>query len=419
MGPFSPDHDYRMARRHVTPMNALRGARTARETMMIRKFLWRLAAILAVVMVTGGGLYYSAPFRNLVLFAPLHAFDTALSPPAPDYAQAAAWLALPDRPGPAKAVPPDSSAADAEATASVDVFFIHPTTYLGRAGWNAPFDEGGETRSMLEGGVGRFQIGTFNGCCRIYAPRYRQATLYAFMGKGASEMAALDFAYQDVLRAFDDFIAHRNQDRPFILASHSQGSLHGMRLLQDRIAGTPLARRLVAAYLVGYAIPRELGLPDGIGPCRSPTDTGCYLTWNSLAPTANRAVWQQTSTIWLDKAYREIAGRPLTCINPLTGTLDGAAPATDNLGGLAFVAENLPMPAPRKHLTGAACTDGVLLVTPPTDDPGLTVSVFGGNYHIYDYNLFYLNIREGLDTRIDAYLRTRTANAADAKTAPP
>ncbi|MGB8843376.1 MAG: DUF3089 domain-containing protein [Aliidongia sp.] len=386
---------------------------------MIRRILWGLAAVCVVAAVAGGAFYYSPHFRNLVLFAPWHAFDPALSPPTPDYSRETAWLALPGHPGPATVVPPGSGAADAEATAKVDVFFIHPTTYFDRAGWNAPYEEGGETRSMLEGGVGRYQIGAFNGCCQIYAPRYRQATLYAFMGKGTSEMAALDFAYQDVLRAFDEFITHRNHGRPFILAGHSQGSLHGMRLLQERIAGTPLAHQLVAAYLVGYAIPRDLNLPDGIGPCRHPSDIGCYLTWNSLSPTANRAVWQQTSTIWLDKTYQPIAGRPITCVNPLTGTLDGSAPATANLGGLAFVAENLPMPPLRKQLTGAACADGVLLVTPPTDDPGLTFGVFGGNYHIYDYNLFYMNLRQGLDARIDAYLRTQTASAGGVKTSIP
>ena len=32
--------------------------------------------------------------------------------------------------------------------------------------------------------------------------------------------------------------------QPFILAGHSQGSLHGARLLRERVAGTPLSDRL-------------------------------------------------------------------------------------------------------------------------------------------------------------------------------
>ncbi len=44
----------------------------------------------------------------------------------------------------------------------------------------------------------------------------------------------------------------RNGDRPFILAGHSQGTFHAARLLGERIAGTPLAEKMVAACLVGY-----------------------------------------------------------------------------------------------------------------------------------------------------------------------
>jgi hypothetical protein len=386
---------------------------------MIRKILWSLAALVGVIAITGAALYLNTPLRNLALLAPLHKFDPALAPPAPDYDQGSAWLTLPEHPGLASVVPPDSGAQDAESSAAVDVFFITPTTFFGRAGWhfdqdkwNARFDEGGETRSLLESGVGRFQIAAFNGCCRIFAPRYRQATIYAFMGKGDSERAALDFAYQDVQRAFDQFIAQRNQGRPFILAGHSQGSLHGMRLLQERIAGTPLARQMIAAYLVGYAIPLDMKLPGDMGPCRGPTDNGCYLTWNSLGPKASRLGWQQTSMIWFDRRYQMIAGRKLTCMNPLSWKLDDTAPASDNLGGLAFVPETAPLKAPRKQLTGAACTEGVLIVEPPTDDPGLTFGVLGDSYHIYDYNLFYMNIRQNLAARIGAYQKTLAANAA-------
>ena len=383
---------------------------------MRRRILWGCAGLLGVVAVIAVAFYGSQRVRDLVLFAPWHSFDAALAPPAPDYAQDAAWLVLPDHPGNAALVPPDSGAANSGAAAPVDVFFIYPTTYFGRSQWNARFDEDGEAGSRLEYGVVRFQVTAFNGCCRIYAPRYRQAALYSFMGRGESEHEALDFAYQDVLRAFDEYIATRNQGRPFILAGHSQGSLHGMRLLQERIAGTPLARRMVAAYLIGYAIPRDLQLP-GIGPCRTAVDSGCYLTWNSLAPTAGRRNWQQTSTIWFDKTYQLIAGRPLDCMNPLSWTLDGTAPAADNLGGLAFVKDDASLNPPRPQLTGAACTDGVLVVTPPTDDPGLTFGVFNGNYHIYDYNLFYMNLRQNLAQRVGAYEQA-IASAAPAGGAP-
>jgi len=63
---------------------------------------------------------------------------------------------------------------------TADVCFIHPTTYFGAAA-NARFDEPGVTRTRLEAGVPRFQASVFNACCRIYAPRCRQAALAAFL----------------------------------------------------------------------------------------------------------------------------------------------------------------------------------------------------------------------------------------------
>jgi len=371
---------------------------------MGRKARWGLGA-LAVLLVLGGVAYrYRAPIFETLVLKPWHDFDASAAPSAPDYATEQAWLVLPTRPGNTVLVPEDVAAPDVQATAPVDVFFIAPTTYLSNGNWNGRYDEPGGAETRLVDGVERFQATVFNGCCRIYAPRYRQATLYAFMGKGESEHASLDLAYQDVRRAFDEFIATRSQGRPFILAGHSQGSLHGMRLLQERIAGTPLAQRMVAAYLVGFAIPRDLQLAGGMAACRTATDTGCYLTWNSQAATADRTNWQQTATIWIDRRYQMIAGRPLDCMNPLSWQIDGTASKDANLGGLGFVGDSEPLGRTRPGLTGAACTDGVLVVAPPDDNPGLTYGVFRGSYHIYDYNLFYMNIRQNLADRVAAFL---------------
>jgi hypothetical protein len=369
---------------------------------MRKKILWGLGGFVTFIAAVAIPLYLSAPLRDYAFFAPFKHFDPSDALPTPDYTEDESWAALPGEPSAAAQVPVGIDGKNEEATAGFDVFFIPPTTFFGRRAWNAHFAEGGVTKRLLEDGVLRYQASVFNGCCRVFAPRYRQATLYAFMGKGADENAALDLAYQDVLRAFNEFLAQRNAGRPFILAGHSQGSLHGMRLLQDHIAGTPLADRMVAAYLIGFSIPIDMALPGGIGPCRGPTETRCYISWNSVAPNADARIWRQTSTIWLDHRYQLIGGRKITCVNPLSWQLDGTAPAAANLGSLAFARGGSPMP-PRLHATGAACVDGVLDVTPPMDDPGFTYGVRGGIYHIHDYNLFYLNLRANLAARTAAF----------------
>ncbi|ABS64681.1 conserved hypothetical protein [Parvibaculum lavamentivorans DS-1] len=373
---------------------------------MLRKSLWALLGFAALVMVGGGILYFNKPAQYYVLLKPWSDFDAAKSPPSPDYSLEEAWAALPERDDKADVVPASSEAVDNQASAEVDVFFLHPTTYYGKAGWNARFDEPGFPVDRLENGVLRFQASAFNGCCRVFAPRYRQATVYAFLGKGENEHAALDLAYQDVARAFENFIAERNDDRPFVLAGHSQGALHGSRLLQEKIAGTPLAERMIAAYLIGSALPADLGL-SGVVPCASPTDTGCTINWNSVNDAAPRAGWTKEGTTWIGGEYRMIQDAPLACINPLNWIAGGVAEAPENLGSLPFVGSEDKFPAPRPALTGARCEEGMLIVSPPEDAEGFTYGVRSGDYHIYDYNLFYMNIRANLEERVAAYLQKR------------
>lgn len=370
---------------------------------MLRKILWGIGAVVALFVAIGALFYFDRPLMLAAMFKPWHAFDASKLPPAPDYTKDDAWAALPGVPSNADIVPPDSGAADNQAKAGVDVFFIHPTTYLSKNGWNAPYDEGGKTREQLESGVLRFQASAFNGCCRIFAPRYRQATLYSFVTEGEEGYPSFEVAYQDVARAFDEFIAHRNSGRPFIIASHSQGSLHGMRLIAEKIVGTPLEKRFVAAYLIGSSAVRDSGTP-GLVPCATPTQTGCYINWNSVLDTKSRGNWTEQGISWIDGRYQRLHGRTIACVNPLTWTLDGEADASTNLGGMPFAKPDAPVSAPEKALTGARCEGGLLVVSPAND--AFNFGSWGGDFHIYDYNLFYMNIRANLAARAGQFLKS-------------
>ena len=371
---------------------------------MLKKIFYGIAGLVVIAAVGALTLYLNPKLSQRLFLKPSAAFDVANVPPAPDYSQADTWAALPTTADKADVVPPDSGVLDGQDTAMVDVFFIHPTTYYQDDMWNARYDEPDETKEFLEDGVLRHQAAVFNSSARVFAPRYRQATLYAFMGEEPDAYKALEFAYGDVERAFDYFIENMNEGRPFILASHSQGSLHGMKLLQDKIGGTSLANRLVAAYLVGFSIPEELGA-DGVGPCREAYTTGCYLNWNSVTSEAETMGWKETTKIWIDDKLQHIDGRKIACVNPITGSLGGVAEAAANLGAQPFADSEESVRAPRREATGAACTDGMLIVSPPTDDDGFTYGTFGGDYHIYDYNLFHMNLRADISRRIDTFLK--------------
>jgi hypothetical protein len=330
---------------------------------------------------------------------------TGSAPPAPDYAQLATWAAWPGRPSAADTLAPGLADASLPESERVDVFFIHPTTYLTGSEPNAHFDERGITSAQVDRGVLRFQASVFNACCRIYAPRYRQATIRAFTSGGdARSQAAFELAYSDVLRAFEYYLEHENHGRPFIIASHSQGSLHALRLLQERVAGKPLQSRLVAAYVIGYSIPQQIER-TGLPVCRSATQTGCLIDWNTVKEGANEDSRQRSRLIWLDGRYQHHQGSDWVCVNPLNWKADGDAPASLNLGALPGVRAGTEMRAPVAELTGARCDGGLLRVDIPFSKRHGFANVLTllGSYHVFDYNLFYTNIRFNVRDRIRAF----------------
>lgn len=329
------------------------------------------------------------------------AAQSASAPAAPDYQQPAAWAAYPGRPSHAddrpEGVPPPG------ADPQVAVFFIHPTTYLASVVGNAAFDAPEQIGSRVDDMVMRLQASVFNGCCRIFAPRYRQASLRAITRNTEDAYAAADLAYSDVARAFDEFL-RVNATRPFILASHSQGSIHALRLLQQRIIGTPLQHNLVAAYVIGLALPAEitrLGLPV----CTSETATGCVITWNSVRRGHDDRRRRNDAIIWWQGSYQPIAGRRLVCVNPLDWRQDGTASAAANRGAIYSGGRKTPLPAPVPELTGAWCENGLLGVEIPLDQRRhfSDILTLTGIYHDFDYGLFYMNIRENVSKRISAW----------------
>jgi hypothetical protein len=141
----------------------------------------RTAALLILIAMAG------APALAADFKTPEKPFAEMPAPPAPDYAKAEAWVVWPGRQSPADGMPQGTKGIVAQ-NPKADVFFIHPTTYLSNATWNARFDEGGATGSQLEYGVLRYQLAVFSGCCRMFAPRYRQTTISAFLKPDADQL---------------------------------------------------------------------------------------------------------------------------------------------------------------------------------------------------------------------------------------
>ena len=185
-------------------------------------------------------------------------FSSASIPSAPDYSDQNNWASLPTKIDAADSIPKNSNLKELQSTAKADVFFIYPTIFTKEPTtkylWNADLKDQ-ELNQKIQTSTILNQASIFNGSCRVYAPYYRQAHLYAFYTPNKSDgVKALDLAYQDVKAAFEYYLANYKEGRPFDNASHSQGSYHAERLLKEYIDGKPLQQKLVVAYLIGRPI---------------------------------------------------------------------------------------------------------------------------------------------------------------------
>ncbi|HWU72966.1 MAG TPA: DUF3089 domain-containing protein [Sphingomonas sp.] len=381
---------------------------------MARKFLYLM--IVLILLVGAGAFVYRFYGKDLMKAAliPSAHFEGGPVTPSQAYEKPAMWFARPDIPNnPALWTPANFNPGEKPPAA---VFFIHPTSYIDRAHWNAPLDD---TQANNTAAVFlRGQASAFNETGGIWAPRYRQATFGAFLTSRAEAQKALDFAYRDVLAAFDEFLKEVGPDRPIILAGHSQGALHLERLLRERVAGRPLAKRIVAAYVVGWPISKLHDLPAlGLPECTTAEQSGCILSWQSFAQPADPSMITDVydATTGFDGKPRK--GSDMVCTNPITGTPNAAAKPTANLGTLIpskdLGSATLGVPGVPAKCFGR----GFLSIGQPVNLGGYVLP--GNNYHVFDYSMFWVNIRKDVARRFATFASGKPATAsAPAPTAP-
>ncbi|MEY3820849.1 MAG: hypothetical protein RL337_1030 [Bacteroidota bacterium] len=306
---------------------------------------------------------------------------------SPNYSDVAYWAAHPAIHDPSDSVPAPLLASYKKDTA-VDVFFIHPTTYLGTEkpfGLNADISDA-LLAAKTDYSPLLYQASLFNVAGRLFAPRYRQTHISAYYPATGADttlaIAAFELAYQDVKSAFEYYLANENKGRAIIIASHSQGTTHGIRLVKEFFDGKPLQKQLVAAYLVG--IPVNPMIFSSIKACDTPKQTGCICSW--------RTYKEGYTPPFIEKEkFDVIVTNPLTFTKSIPNASWNA-----NKGGVLTNFNKLA-----KGVAEAKLTDKILWTAKP--------KIFGSflvknpNYHIGDYNLYYVNVRENVIERMNAY----------------
>lgn len=301
-------------------------------------------------------------------------------PDAPDYSQGSSWSALPFRVDAADIVPKGEE-WKTDSTKEVDVFYVHPTMYQKGPLWNASLDMK-KINSKVDKYPVRLQASVFNESCRVYAPRYRQAVVRVFYERNEDGNRALDFAYQDVKRAFEYYLEHYNNGRPFIIAGHSQGTYHTRRLLWEMIDTTELRKQMVAAYVIGFKVKDSMYV--NLNMCSNASETGCFVSWMSYKEGYRPSGW------WFQNTES---------VNPLTWTLDTASVTVDDYEGTVVLN---PKRRFKRKMTARITDVGGKVLYVQTKAPWFQTMK---NLHIADYGLFYRSIRTNVADRVSSYLK--------------
>ncbi|MGX7952015.1 DUF3089 domain-containing protein [Tsuneonella sp. HG249] len=377
---------------------------------MARKFLYFVAFL--VFLVIAGAFVLNIWSKELTQFAFVPKGEFVEQSPLADnaYQDPAMWLS---RPGMGAADPSRWQPAyldrgvpvsEGEKPRDFAVFFVHPTSFLDRDTWNAPLDDAEANR------VAKIYIkgmaSPFNQASEIWAPRYRQATFGSFLTESVSAKKAIDAAYGDVRNAFRVFLASVDPDDPIVLAGHSQGSLHLLRLLREEVAGKPLAERVAAVYAVGWPVSVEHDLPAlGLPACATPDQPGCLMSWSSYAEPADTSALMETYSASVGFDGKPRGTSAILCTNPLTGGIGGSAPAEANLGTLV-PNDGLDNGELVRVSVPARCdAQGLLLIGDPPEMGSAVLP--GNNYHVYDIPLFWANLRADVARRVAAWAPQR------------
>jgi hypothetical protein len=338
---------------------------------------------------------------------PDHVFDPSRAVAQLDYSKNSSWAALPLIKDEADMIPEGESGID-QNNSPVDVFFVHPTGYLKGDYWTDPLEEKSATMENTQWMMAN-QASAYNGCCSVYAPHYRQASIYSYFGSDELRAEVHNFVYQDVKKSFEYFIENFSNGRPFIIASHSQGTHHSIRLLAEEIDSSDLYPRMVGAYIIGGMISKDwMSSMENIGVCESAEQIGCLVHWDTM----NVAQINKDMPLYSNNI----------CVNPISWINEGSLSELQDAKGAVPVSGEFvlefsgddgptdqiftPLEAPLKKYVQAQCKDGALFASDQTGTRFQTFSGSGGNYHGLDYALFYVDIRENAKLKVLTHLNS-------------
>lgn len=302
-----------------------------------------------------------------------------------DYSNMDNWASHPMKKDSADIVSKGIDTISLKPQGKVNIFYLHPTTLTSKnkkSTWNASLGDV-KINAKTEKTAIKYQASIFNTVGNIYAPRYRQAHIRCYFQKeDHGQKQAFDLAYRDVKDAFLYFIENYSKDTPFMIVSHSQGTTHAARLVNELVSGKPIQKQLVVAYLVGLPVPKNAF--RYVKPCESPDETNCFCSWRTYKKGH------------FPKKFKETGNVAVT--NPVSWTTGWAEVSRQKHKGAIFLDFNKLKP---KTQTTKIESDFLWANKPKFRGSFL---YFSNNFHAGDYNLFYKDIRDNAVLRLNNYL---------------
>ncbi|MBQ7488648.1 MAG: DUF3089 domain-containing protein, partial [Clostridia bacterium] len=310
----------------------------------------------------------------------------AITRDAPDYSQKACWYQIP------------------KITKDIDTFFVYPTEYLASNETDpdyAPLDNP-EMLDGVENVDHRFMASVYEDSTNVFMPYYRQASfrvqIETWKKTGDPRNALKNYPpYADITAALDYYFENYNNGRPFILASHSQGSEICTLVLADYFKAHPdYYERMVAAYIIGFSVTKDyLEANPHLKFTTGESDTGVIISWNTEGP--KNIEENAPNVVVLPNAIS---------INPLNWKLDETyASASENLGSLVLDVNTNETSIGDIGADAQVVLDRGVVVTNAQFEPMLgMLDVFGPqSFHNGDYAFFYNNIKDNVAKRIASY----------------
>ena len=222
-----------------------------------------------------------------------------------------------------------------------DCFYVYPTV-------SDEVTENADLRvQRTEIAAAVAQASRFSRVCRVYAPIYRQVTLFGLASalRLSVSASATAIAYDSIRAGLESYLTEYNDNRPIIFIGHSQGAAMLILLLRNLVDDDPSLRaRMAMAIILGGNVEVPTGKDVGgtfahLPLCTDAGETGCILAYSSFpsTPPTDSLFGRPGQGVSLQSGQRATTGLSVACTNPaaLAGGSGSLDPFFPSLGVVA------------------------------------------------------------------------------------